>query len=82
MFKDLLNKDLEISLEEFSMDVGLLPKDKVYVIAVFGKYDNPIVYGYGGGNFFKSTIDNFTVLDYKFKSLARAYSYFEEMYYK
>ena len=73
MFENLGNCD--ISIEDFSCDLGELPKDNIYIV---GWFKGDIV-SYTNDSFFINGVQYNTR---KFNSLSRAYAYFEELYYK
>lgn len=79
--KELLDKT-KMSLEDWTKPLVELPKDKTYLIGSFNHGNVATMTSYKDGKFYFSDKTGIQVADYyNFKSLSRAYEYFEQMFY-
>lgn len=79
--KELLNS-CKITAEEFSCSIKCLDKDKTYVVGYFQTPKGSVIVSYKNGLYCVSSEDEIQCSPYGFNSLSRAYSYFEELFYK
>jgi len=79
--KDLLDR-AKMSLEDWTKPLVELPKGKTCLIGSFNHGNVTTLVYYKDGKFYFSDKASITSADYyNFKSLSRAYEYFEQMFY-
>ena len=79
--KDLLDR-AKMSLEDWTKPLIELDKESTYLIGSFNHGNVATVVSYKDGKFYFSNKASIQVADYyNFKSLSRAYEYFEQMFY-
>lgn len=79
--QDLLN-NCKISNEDWIKPLIELDKDSTYLIGSFNHANVATMVSYKDGKFYFSDKASITSADYyNFKSLSRAYEYFEQMFY-
>ena len=83
MFSDKTLLGLEISNEDWVKPLSDLDKDALYYVGSFNHGNVTTSIYFKDGIFYSSDKGGIhKLLDYNFKSLSRAYEYFEELFYK
>lgn len=82
MFSDHLLNNCKISEEDWVKPLIQLDKEPTYLIGSFNHGNVATMVSYKDGKFYFSDKASITSADhYNFKSLSRAYEYFEQMFY-
>lgn len=82
MFSEGLLNRCKMSEEVWSKPLNELDKESTYLIGSFNHGDVATMVSYKDGKFYLADKAKIQVADYyNFKSLSRAYAYFEQMFY-
>lgn len=86
MMNDYFSKELlgkcQMTEEEFSAPIETLKENTTYVVGTFSKGNVVKMITYKDGYYYISDKVGIQSTKGNFKSLSRAYAYFEELYYK
>lgn len=82
MFSEGLLNRCKMAEEDWSKPLNELDKESTYLIGSFNHGNVATMVSYKDGKFYFSDKDRIQVAEhYNFKSLSRAYEYFEQMFY-